>query len=118
METKIIEIRDEGTRIIALGIKFRDLNEWEEDALFCAGYGATQDDREWYVVLMPLDGGVETAQCDPYKWFGRGRTMHEAHKWLSDEPGAWDSLPMSGAVLDVQYFLHETDVPKTSELRR
>jgi hypothetical protein len=116
METKIIEIRDEGTRIIALGLKFRGLNEWEKDALFCAGYGATDDDREWYVVLMPLNGGVETARCDPYGW--PGRTMHEAHKWLRDERGAWDSLPFSGAVLDVQYLLGETDAPKTSELRR
>ena len=118
MQTKIIELRDEGTMMIVLGIKFRDLSFWDEKALWRAGYSGREEGREWYVVLVPLDGGVDTAKSDPWSWLdeGRGRTLFEAHHWLRDEPGAWDSLPQDGALIDVRVILGERDTPAESEV--
>ncbi len=117
METKLIEVRDEGTMMIVLGIKFRNVSAWEANALARAGYGETPANRDWYVILIPMDGGANEAHNDPYSWGGHGRTMLNAHRWLRDTEGAWDSLPASGALLDVEYILGETSTPKTSEVR-
>jgi len=44
-----------------------------------------------------------------------GRTTFEAHRWLRDTEGAWDSLPEEGGVIDVEFILGEADTPKRSE---
>ncbi len=120
MEAKIIEVRDEGTVIVCLGVKFRDLTEWQARAIEHSGYGFTDEGRDWYVLLVPLNGGAHEAYTDPYKWHeSRGsRTLFKAHLWLRDTGGAWDSLPAEGGVIDVQFVLGETPAPKSSEFLR
>ena len=41
--------------------------------------------------------------------------MFEAHRWLRDTEGAWDSLPEEGGVIDVEFILGEAYTPKRSE---
>jgi hypothetical protein len=116
VEVKLLEVRDSGTTIICLAAKFLDLTEWEKWAVGRAGYGGDEGDRGWYVLLCPLNGGTDHAFTDPYDWNTArgGRTMFEAHKWLRDTDGAWDSLG-GGDVLDVEFILGERSEPKESE---
>jgi len=114
METKIIELRDSGTTLIVLAAKFRGLDVWEQWAVARAGYGQTEEDREWYVLIVPLDGGAEEAHTDPHDW-KHSRTIYTAHRWLRETPDAWDSVPASGGLIDVQVLLGETRTPKVTE---
>jgi len=69
-----------------------------------------------YVLGWPK-GSRLSATTDPYFWRTNrgGRTMFEAHRWLRDTEGAWDSLPEEGGVIDVELILGEADTPKRSE---
>lgn len=119
MDCKLVEIRDEGTLIPALALKFEADTEWDAWLLQRAGYGMPHDwgqqgAYDHYTLLIELTDGHPKAATDPYDWNTGGRTMHAAHKWFRMAPDAWDQLPYTGAVLDVQYILGETDQPKTS----
>ena len=107
LETKTFEIRDKGTFIPAIGIKV-DITRMPFDSrdrwlMKRAGYGPDNS----LVLLTRLDGGKSTH--DPYDW--GDRTWHSAHMYIQN---SWDELE-SGAVIDVQYILRETSVPKLSE---
>jgi len=119
METKLIELRDEGTLMVVLGVKFRDITEWDAAALARAGYGHDEESREWYVLLVNLGGGATEAFTDPFGWRTpkHGRTLFEAHRWLRDNEFAWDSLPADGALIDVRVILGERKLPAESEVR-
>ena len=120
METKLIELRDEGTTMVVLGIKFRNVSEWDAAALSRAGYGHDEESREWYVMLADMNGGVSEAHTDPFGWrtAKHGRTLFEAHRWLRDNEFAWDSLPADGALIDVRVILGERNEPVASEIAR
>lgn len=102
METKLFEIRDEGTLIPALAIRLNSQTEQERYLLARCGYGLT------YIILCKLDG--VRAQYDPYEWTG-GRTLKEAHRFILAH---WQSLT-TGDVIDVQFILGETQTKKVSE---
>ncbi len=59
---------------------------------------------------MMTHNDLET-QYDPKRWRGDARTMPAAHQELIDN---WDRYG-SGGVLDVEFVLGETTVPKKSE---
>lgn len=109
-QVKLIEIRDEGTFIPAMAIKFDSQTEHERWFLSRAGYGKEILVQQEYVLLATIDGARMEIQHDPYEW-KHGRTMPNAHKWLLDN---WH-LIRSGDVLDVQFFLGETATSKVSE---
>ena len=127
MNTKLIEIRDEGTCILALGIQMlaiipgidtpftSDIREMHEGGLL----------RDWFIHQRsgyPRDGSSIMLMCladgratnDPYELGSRGmgpRTMQNAHNHIIEH---WDEL-RDGAVVDVQVILGETTVQKKSE---
>jgi hypothetical protein len=118
MDCKLVEVRDEGTTIICLAIKFQAYSEWDAWALQRCGYGMPHNwsqNEAWdhYTLLIDMTDGHPRAATDPYDW--HDRTMHAAHKWFRMAPDAWDQLPYSGAVLDVEYILGEKEQPKASE---
>lgn len=90
MNTKVLEIRDEGTCIGALAIKMEAANAIEDAFLWREGYP-----RDGHgVVLMRLSD--QEASSDPYE-FGN-RTMRGAHLWIIEH---WDQLH-DGDVVDVR----------------
>ena len=112
MISKLLEIRDEGTKISALAIKLgNETSEEENEILRHAGWGDNPKDR-WdhrYVLLLQLDGGIREAHNDPFQWRDGSRTMFNAHLFIKDH---FDELN-TGDIVDVQYLLGETDHPKT-----
>lgn len=105
METKALEIRDEGTFIPALAVNMNPDNDSERYLLRRCGYPC--DDRP-NILLTRLDGSG-TATNDPYEW--GGRTWPNAHHWIIEH---WDELH-DGSVVDVSFILGETNQPKISE---
>lgn len=104
MFTKLLEIRDEGTRIPAMASEAVPANHRQAAILSSAGYG---EDR--CIILQHLHKGQAT--YNPYDW--RDRTYKVAHLHIKKE---WDSLK-DGDVIDVQFLLGETEKPKTSEIQ-
>lgn len=108
MQTKVIEIRDEGTFIPALAVDMNPACEAERYLLRRCGYAC---DGEPNVILTRLDGSGR-ATNDPYDWEGQGaRTFPIAHNWIIEH---WDELK-DGDVVDVSFILGETKAPKVSE---
>jgi hypothetical protein len=113
METKILEIRDSATFIAVLCVNMQPSGE--------AG-SASQRARHYYLRRcgFPCDGrpniGMTTLSADgngfrndPHGW--GGRTRPAAHKYIIEH---WNDLK-DGDVVDVQFILGETDIPKISE---
>lgn len=111
MHTKLLEIRDRGTCILALGIQMMSkrpdaISQWFLHSR--SGYPADGSS----IMLMCLSDGRATN--NPYSWGSRGmgeRTMQAAHNFILDH---WNNLT-DGDVVDVQVILGETTVPKKSE---
>jgi len=104
METKTLEIRDEGTFMPILAIRLSSRNEAERYLLSRAGYGQTTEDHRSYVGLANIEGGRGQFSTDQYKW-GTTRTLQIAHKYIRDN---WETIN-NGDVIDVQFILKETD---------
>lgn len=115
MEIKLFEIRDRMTFIPAMAIRLHARTEMEFWLLRRAGYGADhiagslEKILEPYIILIHL--GDNKACNDPYDWPNL-RTMGNIHKHLIEE---WKHLE-SGQLLDVEFILGETRVPKKSEM--
>ena len=109
METKILEIRDEGTFIPILAI---DMNPSIEargvDTYYLRRCGYTCDGAP-NIAITRLDMNGSPAWYDPYGW--GGRTFPVAHNYIIEN---WDNL-QTGDVVDVSYILGETATPKRSE---
>jgi len=101
--TKYLELRDRGTFIPVMVTKPEPANAAERYLLGRAGYRPPEN----YVLFTELSG-LQTHH-DPHKW--AGRTFFAAHRWLVDH---FDEVE-NGAVIDVEFILGETSVPKTSE---
>lgn len=101
MEQKWIEIRDAGTFIPALALRFTGDAHYLAER---AGFGTDTP----YVVLVNL--AKIQAEYDSFSWRD-GRTMGAAHRWLEEH---WDEQ-IDGGVLDVEYLLGERETPKVSE---
>lgn len=108
MTVKLFEVRDDGTFIPAIAIKFDNATEAERYLIARAGYGTLPGAQTRYVIFGRLHDLELTG--DIYHWV-KDRTMHNAHVYVRDN---FDNLE-SGAVIDVEFILGETDVPKVSE---
>lgn len=102
-QSKLFEIRDEGTHIPSMAIRFVADADDESYPLRRAGYGVGMP----YVILVNLLTGK--SNYDPFAW--GGRTMHAAHDTIGAK---WHDLK-SGQVIDVEYELGITTTPKSSE---
>ncbi len=114
LETKLFEIRDRMTMIVACGVRMvapRTMGNGEIMAeqflLRHAGYPTI----ETLIFLSQIAGdGLNRGTCDPYSW--GGRTMPVAHQYIQEH---WRELK-SGSVIDVQFILGETEKPCMTEM--
>jgi len=107
---KVFEVRDSGTFLPVIAIKAEPANEAERYLAARLGYGRTPTDQSRYVLMSLLCGG-EPLQYDAHRWGSIARTRTTAHEYISEH---FDELE-TGAVVDVEYILGETDKPKQSE---
>lgn len=120
MNTKLLEIRDCGTCILALAIQMMALPASTTEKQ------VTPDSIEYWFLHYrsgyPEDGSSIMLMCladgratnDPYAWGSLGmgaRTMPNAHNWIIEH---WNEL-QDGDVVDVQFIRGETTVAKKSE---
>jgi hypothetical protein len=113
-ETKMFEVRDEGTTMVVLALKPDPRFEAERWGWAKSGYGTDPIGQRHYVLLAPLHAGEGLLVCDPFKHPGQARTLPTAHKHIIEN---WDYL-RSMDVIDVQFILGETTVAKVSERDR
>jgi len=110
LDTKIFEVRDEGTHITLVAICMQPhrirMNKAEIYCLRRAGYG-----WDLRLILCTDAHGSVKAECDPYNWSRAGRSIPHAHSYIQEN---WDKL-QSGDVIDVQFILNETETAKESE---
>ena len=111
MITKTFEVRDRGTFIPVLAVQLVPVRPKDQFLLARAGYGHSSHHQSQYIFLAKLDGGGGHATCDPYDWPGGARTMAIAHEYIVKH----FSELSSGAMIDVQFLLGETQQPKLSE---
>lgn len=109
-ETKVIEIRDEGTLIVALATRLRGGRETRIGRLLRrVGYSPEYEtDLPACVLLTRANGGQ--SNYDPYEW--GDRTWSAAHHWITAH---WDDIP-DGGLIDVRVCLGETSEPCASEV--
>jgi len=105
---KIFEIRDRSTFIPAIAFKIEGKNDQERYLLSRAGFGRLPANQSDYVFLCRASN---PSQCehDEYAW--NNRTMSNAHKIIMEN---WETL-RGGEVVDVEFYLGETNTPKESE---
>lgn len=106
MKTKLIEIYDEGTMIIALSVDMNPENEQQRRGLRHYGFPC---DGQPNIMLTHATGCNKTSN-DPYDW--NDRTFSTAHHYIIEN---WATLN-DGDVVDVQFILGETKEPKISEI--
>ena len=108
IESKVFEIRDEGTFIPVLAIRMAGWNPDQKYYFRRCGYPA---DGSSIMLMMLYDG---KATNDPWEWaaLGKGpRTLTVAHDWIIQNFAGLED----GAVVDVEFLLGETTQAKTSE---
>jgi len=118
VKTKLLEIRDEGTCILAIAIQMLATIPGMDEA-------APIEVQDWFLHRRsgyPRDGSSIMLMClsdatatnDLCEWGSRGmgmRTMPNAHKFIIEH---FDELK-DGDVVDVQVILGEAKEPKRSE---
>lgn len=108
MQTKFVEIRDEGTRVDAIAIRMSSDDPIPQYYLRRSGH---PEDGSSIMLMCVYDG---KATNDPYEWEKVGmsiRTMGNAHNWICEH---FDEIS-DGDVVDVQFLLGETKEPKIAE---
>ncbi len=113
MKSKIFEVRDAGTFLPVIALHLDPHDEAERYLLARSGYGRTAEAQRQsnYVILLRANAEHTPANYNPEVW--HDRTMTVAHKYIEKH----FAMLASGAVVDVQYILHETVAPKLSESR-
>jgi hypothetical protein len=106
MEVKCLEIRDAGTFIPVICIKPIPDNEGQRYLLRRDGYSCDPHDP----IIIMIDAQCRGAAYDPYDW-DDARTKRTAHIFICNN---WRTL-CDGDVVDVQFILGETTMPKLSE---
>ncbi len=109
METKWLEIRDDGTRIPVFAFTTAQFYEPKDTALI--RHAGLQIGAHHLIVGRFHPSAMNV---DAYEWRSRGiRTMFEAHIWLAEH---WTEVK-NGDVIDVEFILGETARPKTSDFQ-
>lgn len=106
MQAKLIEIRDEGTAIIALCVDMNPATKWEFACLRRYGFPC---DMMPNIMLTHANGGKK-ANNDYEDW--GDRTFAVAHKYITEN---WADIK-DGDVVDVSFILGETTTKKISEV--
>lgn len=106
MEAKLFELRDKATFIVLLAVKLDPTCDKDRYLLSRAGYGRTDVDQSEYILLMNASSGNGEFNCEFYD-----RTYAQAQLYLRH---MWSTLK-SGDLLDIEFILGETEVPKISE---
>ena len=101
MQQKLLEIRDTGTFIPVLVTKITGGD----------GYLARRAGFMGEHYLVTKLNTLETGYNIFNSWNGASRTMPVAHRHIENN---WDTLK-TGDVIDVEFLLGETEVPKKSE---
>lgn len=102
MKSKMVEVRDNGTRIPCLVIS-TEAESSKEHSFWCAqGFGGSD------VILIRCED--QKAAYDPYEW--QGRTMHEAHLYLQSHFNEIEDF----SVVDVRVILGEASEPARTEV--
>lgn len=126
MQTKLLELRDDGTFIPVLAVnmnpgphypdngsfsldEFKKLLDDHEARLYLLRRCGYPCDERPNILLTHLSADGSPAWNDPYAW--GGRTYPVAHNYIIEH---WDEL-RDGSVVDVQFILGETDAPERSE---
>jgi len=121
LTTKLFEIRDSATFIPVMATKMRvdvsdnidpknEIESLVSETYLLVRAGFAQDRRfRTLVQLTGINGGYGNSNCTPMDW--GTTTMQVAHKYIEDH---FDVLE-SGAVVDVEFILGKTEVPKTSD---
>ncbi len=107
MNSKLFEVRDDGTYIPVLAvlmIKSDGVNEAERYLLGRSGFGNIP-------LVLVVNLNTFQGQYDPYNWKGGGRTMPHAHEFITHN---FDSME-PGQVVCVETILGERDTPKVSD---
>jgi len=108
METKFIEVRDEGICIAVMCTALQvDRNNDPVGFAFVHGRGG-HPTLYSNILMTRLDDG--TSNFDPYNWGNGGRTLGLVHVWIADN---WDDV-VSGQVVDWRVCsgeMHPADVP-------
>lgn len=106
IETKILEIRDQGTFMPMIAINMGNVRNTKEVQYLVrsAGYGYNT------CILLIDPQGRRGASYDPWQWTG-SRTLKIAHQQIIED---WDDL-CDGDVIDVEYILKETTKKKRSQ---
>ena len=103
MKTKLLEIRDIGTKIPVLCVKMEGKTREEVGMLAMAGFPGARN-----ILIVSLTDFHTT--YDPFKQ-PRGRTYFNAHRYIERN---WDDLK-NGDVVDVEYILGEKNDIKGAE---
>lgn len=107
MEVKCLEIRDVATFLPVICIRPTADNESQRYLLRRDGYRADSDEH-WIILI---DAQCRAVAYDWPYWPANPRTKRVAHKYIHDN---W-AVVNDGDVIDVEYILGESQVPKTSE---
>jgi hypothetical protein len=102
METKLFQVRDEGTHIPVMATHV--LVTMEDRELRRAGFAVGRR----YTLLTNL--ATMTTQYDEERWTP-GRTMRLAHLHLNE----MFDIYKSGAVIDIEYILGQREAPREPE---
>ncbi len=107
METKLFEVRDAGTCIVALAIRTKTDDTDAKKLLNRGGWSNGS------IILCDITGDSNCTH-DPYIWLEKrnSRTMYQAHIHIIAN---FDKLP-ANSVIDVEYILGERNEPKKSEI--
>jgi hypothetical protein len=109
MIAKTFEVRDRMTFIPVMAVQLEPGCERDRYLLARAGFGLYAAKQAEYVQLARIAGGGGQSYCDPYEW--GDRTMQVAHSYICAH---WAELE-SGAVVDVEFILGQSESPKRSE---
>lgn len=108
MDTRVLEIRDKGTKINVLCSKPGGLSNGLAERTMAAINGYSLGNP---VVIVTKLSNTQTLN-DAFDW--NDRTMFTAHKYIEEN---FDKLN-DGDVVDVEFILGETTKPKEPEWKR
>ena len=109
METKLFELRDEGTFISALVVRLTGESQRENWQLRRGGFSQGQIDEGKDFAMVHLSAGI--GGVDPFRMGGGTRTWPTFYRYIREN---WD-LHNSGDVIDASFILGETFEVKRSE---
>lgn len=104
MQVKLLEVRDRGTFLPVFALDTAPSNEGQRYLLRRCGFAP-----DGKTIIIARLNGEGNSSADAYHW--NNRTMQTAHIYIDEHFAELQD----GDVLDVEFILGETKVPKISE---